>query len=73
MGSSSIGQTFEVGPGGVQVYPHGEGGCRELRAAGMHKGELGESGQGNTAPAIERCAARAVTILSYHRHEDSQD
>ena len=30
----AIGQTFEVGPGGVQVYPHGGGGgCRELRAA----------------------------------------
>ena len=38
------------GPGGVQVYPHGGGGgCRELRAACMHKRELGKSGQGNCA------------------------
>ena len=60
----AIGQTFEVGPGGVQVYPHGGGGgCRELRAACMHKRELGESARA-TAPAIERCAgARAATII----------
>jgi hypothetical protein len=28
-----LGQTFELGPGGFRVYPHGGGNCRELRAA----------------------------------------
>jgi hypothetical protein len=49
-------QSVVVGPGGVQIEPfhhhyarsiHGGGECRELRAACMHKEELGEQGQGN--------------------------
>ena len=36
----ALGQTFELGPGGFRVYPHGGGDCRELRAACMHKEEL---------------------------------
>lgn len=71
----AIGQTFEVGPGGVQVYPHGGGGgCRELRAACMHKGELGESGQGNCARYREMCG-RGARDYNHprHWHEDNQD
>jgi hypothetical protein len=46
-------QTFEFGPGGVRIEPHGyhhggyEARCRELREACIHKEELGEEGQGN--------------------------
>ena len=40
-------QTFEFGPGAFRVGPHGGGNCRELRAACMHKEELGETGMGN--------------------------
>lgn len=41
----ALGLNFEIGPGGVQVHPHGFGDCGALRAACMHKEELGESGQ----------------------------
>jgi hypothetical protein len=54
----AIGQTVEIGPGGVQVYRHGGGDCRALRAACMHKEELGESGQGNCRRYREMCGAR---------------
>ena len=49
-------QEVHIGPGGVRVGPgyhhhyndRFEGGrCRELRAACMHKEELGEQGMGN--------------------------
>jgi hypothetical protein len=49
-------QEIHIGPGGVGVGPgyhhhryyNFEGGrCRELRAACMHKEELGEQGMGN--------------------------
>ena len=43
-------QTVEFGPGGVRVIPHGGGDCRELRAACMHKEEMGETGMGNCPP-----------------------
>ncbi len=59
-------QTFEFGPGGLRVYPHGhphgDVDCRELRAACMHKEELGESGQGNCRRYRELCAG------GYHHH-----
>jgi hypothetical protein len=56
----AIGQTVEIGPGGVQVYRHGGGAdCRELRAACMHKEELGESGQGNCQRYRQMCASGA--------------
>jgi hypothetical protein len=60
--ASVFSQTFEIGPGGVQIdpgdgyhhrhhgyeYSRGYGGqCRELRLACLHKEELGEQGQGN--------------------------
>ena len=71
----AIGQTFEVGPGGVQIEPHGGGGdCRELRAACMHKEELGELGQGNCARYREMCGRGARDYNHpHHWHEDSED
>jgi hypothetical protein len=57
-------QGFEIGPDGFRVHPYGreyhhhhrEGGdCRELRAACMHKEELGEQGQGNCRRYREEC------------------
>ena len=51
--ASAFSQDVEIGPGGVQINPgyhhhhHEEGDCRELRAACLHKDELGEQGQGN--------------------------
>jgi hypothetical protein len=51
--TSAFSQDVEIGPGGVQINPgyhhhhHEEGDCRELRAACLHKDELGEQGQGN--------------------------
>jgi hypothetical protein len=56
---SAFSQDVEIGPGGVQINPgygyhhgyyhlhRGYGQCEELRAACMHKEELGEQGQGN--------------------------
>lgn len=61
-----LGQTFELGPGGFRVYPHGGGNCRELRAACMHKEELGETGQGNCQRYRELCSNGARS--SYHHH-----
>jgi hypothetical protein len=62
-------QTFEIGPGGVQVYPRGAGGdCRELRAACMHKEELGETGAGNCRRYRELCTGGARGY--YHRHRE---
>jgi hypothetical protein len=59
----AIGQAVEIGPGGVQVYPHGGSHagreCRELRAACMHKEELGEQGQGNCQRYREMCGGGA--------------
>jgi hypothetical protein len=55
----------ELGPGGVRVAPgyhrqyynryEGGGRCRELRAACMHKQELGEQGMGNCQRYREMC------------------
>jgi predicted ribosomally synthesized peptide with SipW-like signal peptide len=57
----------EVGPGGFHVDPgyhryhryynqyEGGGRCRELRAACMHKEELGEQGMGNCRRYRELC------------------
>ena len=56
----------EVGPGGFHVgpgyhrpyynrYEGGGGRCRELRAACMHKEELGEQGMGNCRRYRELC------------------
>ena len=59
---ASSGEIY-VGPGGVHVgpgyhryYNRYEGGrCRELRAACMHKEELGEQGMGNCRRYRELC------------------
>ena len=58
-------QEIQIGPGGVRVgpgyhshryYNRYEGGrCRELRAACMHKEELGEQGMGNCRRYRELC------------------
>ena len=61
----SFAQAVEIGPGGVQVYPHGGRDCRELRAACMHKEELGEAGQGNCRRYREICGSGA---RYYHPH-----
>ena len=48
----------EGGPGyhGHRLYDRYEGGrCRDLRAACMHKGELGEQGMGNCRRYRETC------------------
>ena len=54
----------EVGPVGVRVGPgyhrhlynrSDEGQCRELRAACIHKGQLGEEGMGNCRRYREVC------------------
>ena len=59
-------QTFEFGPGGLRVYPHrGSGDCRALRAACMHKEELGEQGQGNCRRYRELCTGGA---RGYYHH-----
>jgi hypothetical protein len=60
-------QTFEVGPGGIHVSPHGGGNCRELRAACMHKEELGETGMGNCQRYRELCTGGARSEY-HHRH-----
>ena len=57
-------QTVELGPGGFRVIPHGGGDCRELRAACMHKEEMGETGMGNCRRYRELCAGNARS--SYH-------
>jgi len=61
----ALGQALEIGPGGVHVYPHGGANCRELRAACMHKGELGETGQGNCRRYREICMGGA---RGYYHH-----
>ena len=58
-------QNVEIGPGGVRVNPgnhrYYEGRsaynsrCRELRQACLHKGELGEQGEGNCRHYRETC------------------
>jgi hypothetical protein len=62
--SVAFSQEVYVGPGGVRVGPghhryynryEGGGRCRELRAACMHKGELGEQGMGNCQRYREMC------------------
>jgi hypothetical protein len=59
--SSAFSQVdVEIGRGGVRVgprYHHGRGPsrCRELRAACMHKRELGEQGMGNCRRYRELC------------------
>jgi hypothetical protein len=50
--SFAFSQEIHIGPGGVRVGPgyhdHYRGDrCRELRAACIHKEELGEQGMGN--------------------------
>jgi hypothetical protein len=62
----SLAQGIEVGPGGIRVHPeyghHRHYGyapdCRELRAACMHKEELGEEGQGNCQRYRALCQGR---------------
>ena len=52
-----------VGPGGIRVGPshhryynrYDGGRCREMRAACMHKEELGEQGMGNCRRYRELC------------------
>ena len=71
----AMAQAIEIGPGGVQVYRHGGGDCRALRAACMHKEELGESGQGNCARYREMCTngARGYYHPRHWRYEDNRD
>jgi hypothetical protein len=53
--TSAFSQSVEFGPGGFRIDPYRHGyyrhgsyeQCRELRAACMHKEELGEEGRGN--------------------------
>jgi hypothetical protein len=53
--SAAFAQGIEIGPRGVEVNPGppppdrhwSAGDCEELRAACLHKEELGEEGQGN--------------------------
>ena len=64
---SAFSQDVEIGPGGVQINPgygyhhgyyhrhRGYGQCEELRAACMHKEELGEQGQGNCQRYRQMC------------------
>jgi hypothetical protein len=56
----SQGVDVEIGRGGVRVGPgyhrgYGPERCRELRAACMHKQELGEQGMGNCRRYRELC------------------
>jgi hypothetical protein len=73
-------QTFEFGPGGLRVNPYGGGGdggvdCRELRAACMHKEELGETGRGNCRRYRELCTegehvdCRELRAACMHKEE----
>jgi hypothetical protein len=63
MSAPAFAQGVEFGPGGVQITPphhrrhhQGWGGdCRELRAACMHKEELGEEGRGNCRRYRQTC------------------
>ena len=58
-------QEIQIGPGGVRVGPgyhshryynrYEGGGCHQLRAACMHKEELGEQGMGNCRRYRELC------------------
>lgn len=64
---SAFSQDVEIGPGGVQINPgygyqhgyyhrhRGYGQCEELRAACMHKEEMGEQGQGNCRRYRQMC------------------
>jgi hypothetical protein len=61
-------QTFEFGPGGFRVAPHGGGDCRELRAACMHKEELGETDMGNCQRYRELCTGGARAYSHHHWH-----
>jgi len=65
--ASAFSQGIEFGPGGVRIEPpyyHGYyqgrsasgGQCRELRRACLHKGELGEEGQGNCRRYRQICS-----------------
>jgi len=64
----AFGQTFEFGPGGLRVNPYGgRVDCRELRAACMHKEELGETGMGNCQRYRELCTSGARGYY-YHHH-----
>jgi hypothetical protein len=59
--ASAFSQDIEIGPGGIRVAPHHSGwsasrpDCAELRAACLHKEELGEEGQGNCRRYRELC------------------
>lgn len=45
----------EIGRHGVRAHGWGPGRCREMRAACMHKRELGEQGMGNCRRYREMC------------------
>jgi hypothetical protein len=70
-------QTFEFGPGGLRVNPYGGDrvDCRELRAACMHKEELGEAGRGNCRRYRELCTGgehvdcRELRAACMHKEE----
>jgi hypothetical protein len=69
-------QTFEFGPDGLHVRPYGRGvDCRELRAACLHKEELGEAGAGNCRRYRELCTGgervdcRELRAACMHKEE----
>jgi hypothetical protein len=64
-------QALELGPGGLRIAPHGAVNCHELRAACMHKEQLGERGMGNCQRYREICAGGARGYY-YHHHEERQ-
>jgi hypothetical protein len=58
---SAFAQGIHIGPDGVQIddgrhqEQMGDGECRELRRACMHKEELGDQGEGNCRRYRELC------------------
>jgi hypothetical protein len=61
-------QTLEFGSGGFRVAPQGGGDCRELRAACIHKEELGQAGMGNCRRYRELCTGGARSEYHHHWH-----
>ena len=63
-------QTLEFGSGGLRVAPQGGGDCRELRAACMHKEELGQAGMGNCRRYRELCTGGARGDYHHRGYEE---
>ena len=74
--ASAFSQGIEFGPGGVRIEPPYYQGrsasgvqCRELRRACLHKGELGEEGQGNCRRYLKSAAKAFAAICFSSTHE----